>query len=368
MKRVPKHVHYVGAYLKKGQSLGMKLGGDCSLTGEGGGSCLYIAPVFDSGEEEGSWQSLRIEGEFLDCKLEIVAAASDRDYREALSGEELSPEEKEELLRSLEGIRRVNAQDILLTGLKGRYLYMLWKVSGQEKCRFRIRGAAVEFPRNSFLEYFPEVYQTEDDFFERYISIFQSMYLDLEREIDHIPERLDYEKADLSDLMMLADWAGLGEALVSEAVRDQSADRLRRLIAHAQELQAGKGTAKALRLALELLYGRRIHLLEYFKWYEYVSGRQEELKLYRRLYGSDSRTLTILIEEPEGAELSEADKKGMRRVIREMIPMGTKLSLVSLKESFHMDAHCYLDCNSVMASPAAANVGDMELYGNLILQ
>lgn len=368
MKSKPKYVHYVGASLKKGQYEGMKLNKDYSLSASGGGSCLYIAPVFDSGERENTWQSLRIEGTFHDCRLEVIAAASEQDYSRMLEDSQTALSEKEELIRSLDGVRKVNATDLLLTSLSGRYLYLLFKVSGQMECDFNIRMATVEFPKNSFLEYFPEVYQTRDDFFERYISIFQSMYLDVERRIDKLPMRLDYEKAEYEDLLQLAEWIGMDEVIVQEAVREGDVQKLRRLIAHANEIQSGKGTKKALKLVLQILYGENIQLLEYFKWYEYLEHRPQELVLYQKLYGQDSFSLTILVEEKDGREFTEAERKSMHRVVTRMLPFGMNCNLIFLRSSCHMDTHCYLDHNSQLASLAAANTNGMELYGNVVLQ
>lgn len=368
MKSKPKYVHYVGTYLKKGQYKGMKLNKDYSLRGAGSGRYLYIAPVFDSGEEGNTWQSLHLEGTFHDCKLEVVAAASDRDYREYLEDGQTSLQEKEELIRSLNGTRRVNATDLLLTGLQGRYLYLFFGVSGQTECEFTLQMASVEFPKNSFLEYMPEVYQTGDDFFERYISIFQSMFLDVEGRIDKLPERMDYEKAGLDDLLELAEWVGMDEVIVREAVREGETEKLRRLFAHANEIQSGKGTKKALKLILQTLYGESVRILEYFKWYEFLENRPEELQLYQKLYGRDSSCLTILIEENNGTKFAESERKGMRKVVSGMLPLGMHCNLIFLDNSCHMDSHCYLDHNSMLATLSAASANGMELYGNVILQ
>lgn len=368
MKSEPRYIHYAGTYLKQGKSQGMEQEADYSLTGKGSGTYLYVAPVFDSGEEENTWQSLKLRGEFKDCKLEIVAAASDVDYRSVFADDTVDLEEKELLIRQMQGIRRVNAEDVLLTDLKGRFLYLFFKVAGQAQCSFTIRGAEVEFPKNSFLEYFPEVYQDNNDFFERYISIFQSMYMYLEKKVDDIPMRLDYEKAEYEDLLTLAEWVGLDEEIIKEAVRDNDVTRLRSLIANINEIQAGKGTKKALEQVLQILYGEDIHLLEYFKWYEYVENRPEELSLYHKLYGKDCHCLTIMIEGKKGHRYTEAERKSIHRVIETMLPIGMSCKLLILTESCHMDTHCYLDHNGALASLASANVGSMELYGNLVLQ
>lgn len=368
MKSKPKYVNYVGAYLKKGQYEGMQLNKDYSLSGKGGGSYFYIAPVFDSGEEANTWQSLNLTGTFHDCKLEVVAAASETDYREYIEDEKVPMTDKEELICSFDAVRKVNTTDLLLTGIQGRYLYLFIKVSGQMDCEFNIQMAVAEFPKNSFLQYFPEVYQTENDFFERYISIFQSMYLRMERQIDGLPVRLDYEKAEFDNLCELAEWIGMDEVLVQEAVREGETNKLRELIAHANEIQSAKGTPKALKLVLQILYNEKLKLLEYFKWYEYLENRPEELTLYRKLYGRDSSCLTILLESQDDTELTEAKRKSMRKVVSRMLPFGMNCNLIFLRSSCHMDTHCYLDHNSRLASLAAANANGMELYGNVILR
>ena len=209
---------------------------------------------------------------------------------------------------------------------------------------------------------------TVKQYFERYISIFQSMYLDVERKIDKLPMRLDYEKAEFADLLQLAEWIGMDEVIVEEAVREGETEKLRKLIAHANEIQSGKGTKKALKLVLQILYSDNIQLLEYFKWYEYLENRPEELRLYQKLYGQDSSSLTILMEEKDETGYTEAERKSIRKVVSRMLPLGMDCNLIFLRSSCHMDTHCYLDHNSELASLASANANGMELYGNVVLQ
>ena len=119
---------------------------------------------------------------------------------------------------------------------------------------------------------------------------------------------------------------------------------------------------------LQTLYGENVRILEYFKWYEYLENRPEELQLYQRLYGRDSSCLTILIEENKGTPLAESERKGMSRVVSGMLPLGMRCNLIFLDNSSHMDTHCYLDHNSKLATLSAASANGMELYGNVILQ
>ena len=90
--------------------------------------------------------------------------------------------------------------------------------------------------------------------------------------------------------------------------------------------------------------------------------------LYQKLYGQDSSSLTILIEEKDEKAYTEAERKSMNRVVSRMLPLGTDCNLIFLRSSCHMDTHCYLDHNSELASLAVANANGMELYGNVVLQ
>lgn len=367
MKQKPKFVNYIGAMLAQGQYRNMCLNEEDVLTGNGSGTFTYIAPVFDSTQEQETWQSLHLDLEMTDCRLEVMAAASDEDFREFLEDSSVCFEQKEELLFSLNGIYRENTMDLLLTQLSGRYFYLLLKLHAPMEGSFSIYSARMEFPKNTFLEYFPEVYQRNSDFFERYISIFQTLYLDLERAVDSLVDRLDYEKAVGDDLTELAEWAGLDELWIKEALRDKKEDRLRRLIQNTNEIQSRKGTKKALKLLFDILYEKDVKILEYHQWYEEVRQTPELLKLYRRLYG-DFDAITVFLDE-KADEASEAEQKEhMQAVAQTLLPIGMKARIIPLDANSHLDSHCYLGKNSRLASPAGVQADNSRLYGNLILQ
>ena len=86
-------------------------------------------------------------------------------------------------------VRKVNTDDFLLHELKGRYLWVLIRISGAAvDSHFCMEGFRVEFPWTSFSGYLPEIYQEagQKSFFERYMAVFQSMYEDLEQQVDHL--------------------------------------------------------------------------------------------------------------------------------------------------------------------------------------
>ena len=367
MKQKPQYVNFVGAMLAQGQYRNMCLEEGDVLTGKGSEISYYIAPVFDSMQEEESWQSLHLDMNMRECKVTVLAAASDEDYTEVLANPEMSFSEKEELIETFDCIKKVNAEDILLTSLCGRYFYLLIKVQGQADASFTLSGAKMEFPKNTFLEYFPEVYRQNNDFFERYISIFQTLYLKLEKEVDSLPDRLDYEKACGEDLTALAEWAGLYSDWITECIRCGGEETLRNLIAHANEIQSGKGTCHVIELLMELLYGRNVQVLEYYKWYEYIEKDPQLLANYRKLYGKED-TVSIFLDEEQGKLPDREERQRMQKALSYALPIGTKLRMIPLKKNSHLDSHCYLGKNSHLASPAAMQTDQARLYGNLVLR
>lgn len=366
MKQKPKHVNFIGAMLARGQWQNMYLDKTDVLTGNGKGEFIYIAPVFDSGHTGESWQSLHLDLDMTECRFEVVAAASDEDLRVQMADSNLSMEEKAELILSLDGINRENCTDLLLNGLCGRYYYMMLRFFSPGEGSFVIRGARMEFPQNSFLEYFPEIYRQGNDFFERFISIYQTMYLDLEREVDALVDRLDYEKAFGADLIELADWAGLDKLWIQEAVRDGSEDRLRRLIANTSKIQAGRGTAEALKLLFQILYDRDIKIMEYHYWYELLKTDQELMQLYVKLYGGNDGIAVFLVDVEDTPAQEQRDR--MNAVIQSVLPIGMKARIICMEDNSHMDNHCYLDKNSRLTVPEGVQTDNTRLYGNLVLQ
>lgn len=55
------------------------------------------------------------------------------------------------------------------------------------------------------VDYLPAIYQ-EEDFTRRFLSIFDSVFTDMDRAIDRLPGQLDYEHAGGELLRYLAQW------------------------------------------------------------------------------------------------------------------------------------------------------------------
>ncbi|MFR9189644.1 MAG: phage tail protein [Anaerotruncus massiliensis (ex Togo et al. 2019)] len=266
-------------------------------------------------------------------RLEVVVAAADTpdavvddrdaDLSELLADPGVDPARKRELLCALRHVRAVDCTDLLLHSLTGRYVWIYAGAYPAGECDWTLRGLRLEFPRVSFTGYFPEIYR-QDDFFDRYIAVFQSLYLDLERRADELPHRLDYETVPDEGLLELADWLGLCcDGLFTPA-------QLRTIISGLDLYQGMKGTRAALEAVLES-YGVPPRIVERFQW-ERIPPLARAL--YGRLYGGDSGSFCAAASLPGFPEPGR-----LERLIRLYSPIGTLHRLVFLNPCSRADDH-----------------------------
>jgi phage tail-like protein len=110
----------------------------------------------------------------------------------------------------------------------------------------------VQFDRDSYLADLPAIYRDElqcGDFLLRMLSLFESIYQDVEGEIQALPALFDAEATPESFLRWLAEWLGL------ELDDNWIPAKQRQILGHIFELYAQRGTAAGLRHILKLFAG-----------------------------------------------------------------------------------------------------------------
>lgn len=365
MKKPLKYANFYKCALLRGCVHGMKADENLVLHLEDASrSGAYLTPMFDTGEEDGTYNRLCIRGEFSGAKLEVIVAAADErnvildgeqvDLKEYLGDPQVSADAKAEVLTALPHIRMVNTQDILLHELQGRYAwaYVGMIPDGTGDCS--LEGLRLEFPRYSFTEYFPEIYQ-EDPFFDRYIAVFQSMYLDAERRIDEVPAMLDYESADSEGVEKLAGWLG-----IDNRSGRYSVSQLRQLIRENDLFQGGKGTRVALEEIIALITGIRPKIVEHFQW-DTLPLSAAQRKLCGELYGKTSNHFCVILDLTHQTSPLPVSREELEKLINAYSMIGIQHKLVYLRKCSHTDDHCYLDVNSCLSVPEIAAVDGITL-------
>ena len=358
-----KKINFYRLGLENGRRYRMELTDEYRLTGTGGGVFLYLAPVYDSRDRDGSWHRLVLEGDFYRCKYEVLVMATNENLTEQT--EKAWEEGSSPDLFWPEGsyVRKVNTDDFLLHELKGRYLWVLIRVSGAAvDSHFCMEGFRVEFPWTSFSGYLPEIYQEagQNSFFERYMSVFQSMYEDLEQQVDHLPRILDYESTPDENLGTLLTWTGkpYGGA-------EPGAEKIRMLIRDLSKIQTGKGTVRVMKQMIQFVTGRDAVIMEYFKWHDWMRRGASQLERYEKLFGKNEDQFCVILDlTREGQPVVPEE---LQKLLQEYTPLGMNSNLIFLDWSSQMDTHCYLDKNSRLAIPERADTSGFPLDGNYVL-
>ncbi|MFI3212038.1 MAG: hypothetical protein R3Y24_01715 [Eubacteriales bacterium] len=363
MQQVEKKKNYYKLGLEGGRLFRTSLTDDYLLVGQGGGNFYYLSPVFDTLEMGETFHRFQLEGEFYQCKKEIIVAATDRDLRYLLEDEKTGLPEIVETLKTCSYQRKVNHNDFLLHELTGRYVWILICISAARiDSSFEIEGFSVVFPKSSFIEYLPEVYQNDKDtFFYRYMAALQSLYVDLEEEVSKVPKYLDYQLVDDERLKILSNWVGLqGDKL------PYTPEQLRKIMTDLGSIQSGKGTITILKKMIHMMTGKEPIIVEYFKrndWMKYGILNQQ----YEKLYGEEPTSFSCILDFVEEKQDQIPSVEFVMKIINQFIPFGLHCNLVYLRENYNIDTHCYLDINSHLSTPEKADTAGFVLGGNYVL-
>ena len=181
-----------------------KGGGLCP--GENGAPGYFVSRIYDSGQGGTEWNRLELDISAGVAFKVCVWLADDM-------GEADYVREAEELFEYVKSNAQYisNYREVLLYGRGGgRYARLAVKIFPGEKTGEKVfRGYRMTFPKESFTRYLPAIYQGNEQL-ERFLAVQESLYLELERDIDSFAGSMDYELCD-GPPEKVADWLGGGE-------------------------------------------------------------------------------------------------------------------------------------------------------------
>lgn len=306
--------------------------------------CCCMAAV-DSGENGFRWSRAAVEAYLpQDTALRIYAYASDfrhwGEWTDLDEGLRSLTGDPRPLLAELFGPPAAESGECCLAG-RGRYLWLMLELAATGRERPEIHALRLWMGGDHMTDYLPAIYRG-DDFTYRFLSIFDSMYADMERAIDELPGRMDYENAGGELLRYLAGWICLegGEA---EVLRE----RIRTALSDYEERYTVEGVRKSIRR----LTGREAILLEPAQ----VSPNRPECRdpaLFRRLYGENPYQIFALL--PERTFSGSQARKDFQREMEALLPAGVTLQAIQLEQCIQLDWHTYLGINSRVGGYTAA--------------
>ncbi|MDQ2085373.1 phage tail protein [Herbivorax sp. ANBcel31] len=342
--------------LRNSFSQNIKIMSDGSLElAEGRTRGTFIWTSIDSREKGMSWYRILVDGYIpqndfikLSCyvneKKTIFFKDKLIDIDDWLLDDSIKDKEKMELFEVLDIVSFNNAKDVLINNAKGRYLWIKIELTSSQKKSPIIRKIRAYYDVQSFVQYLPEIYQQENDsseFLERFLGIFQSLYLDMEEKIDNISNYFDPECVYGEFLNFLADWVGIDDVHIWDA------HKLKALIKTSVKSYKTKGTKESIEKHVELYTTEKPYIIEHFQIKKFNDIEKD--KLMKRLYSDSPYIFTVIVKEqhvPGRKEYSE-----LKKIIDSVKPAHTQANLVVLKPLIHLGNYSYLGINSYLERP-----------------
>lgn len=304
---------------------------------------IYSAflPGIDSAEADCLW------GRFSVCcnlaqesMLTVRAFASDQNQivrdgevigvDDFLLNPDISRKEKEKLFSLADGIERSSVSDLLLEGQNGRWLWIWLELVGTGENT--LSDMRVYVPGDNFFHTLPQVYQENNDFLRRYLSVFSTMYNDFQERIDALPDLLDIDTAPPELLPVFASWLGIetDDVLLSS-------EELRKLLKAAPELLERKGTKWSIEKVVGLFVPGNVYVIERNILLPDNENSEE-------MYGKTPYDFTVMV----GCKMDEKLRLKLKFLIDQFKPIRSRGHIVFLDERGGLDSFTYLDVNSAM--------------------
>lgn len=333
-----------------------------TLCAQDGRSNFLILNRFRSYEQGSKWGRFHCKATlFPSSTLKIYAFAVDAESGQAqelnqfFHNPAVSIQEKREYF-SRGGVVFVNHEDVLLYDLQGEYLWIAVEI--EEAGNDRLYDMKLDSQGDNFMQTFPEIYQEENGFFHRYMSIFSSVYQEISDAVESMDKYLDIETTPLPVLMQIADWFGF------EAEGDFLDETLlRRLIKEIYSLNRIKGTKQVMQNLIRAVLGDEAHIIEQNRMRGHTPS--EVRKTYQKLYGDAMQDVTILVKRPEDEKLQSQ----MMYLLHQFKPIRSRIRLVFSDRCSNMDSYCYLDYNAALSNKGCAHTDENKrMNGTVILQ
>jgi phage tail-like protein len=158
-------------------------------------------------QSDGTWQSKPLDSDVYRCqwhRIELELAAFPPGSKISVSTcahekrEDVDDPTKSQFVDAQTIVAAIDEEqnrfDFLVQSVGGQYLTIRIALQGDGFSTPAVDSAKVHYPRESYLEYLPATYAADDEsrvFLERFLSIFQTEWDDLDRSIDEVERFFD---------------------------------------------------------------------------------------------------------------------------------------------------------------------------------
>ena len=324
------------------------------------GTAVIITASADSTEHGFIWRNLLIDAELADTVIMKVSAyAADSTFITVedrpveldsyLSDKSVPAEERAKKIAPLFRPVFTNCTDGLLN-LTGRYLWLKIEFIMLEDRDVVLKKIKLLLSGEQMIDYLPELYREEDGengFLTRFLSIFDSIFFDMDEKLGHLGRSLDYRIAEGGMLRFLAEWLSVEDAayLSDEELRTKIRDAITDL--------RTIGVKKGLEAWIEREYGVKPNIIEYFD----VRGMIYEGKdrdTYRQLFGDNPYKFFVVL--PEGVFAGQHETNLFMQRLKKRIPAYTEAEVIVSENNTILCSHTYLGSNTVLSGWSEASL------------
>lgn len=350
---------------------GMTISGGSVTSDSGISGCTMVTGSQDSTEHGFLWRSLEISADYGENTVTRVSAYAADSTIVSAGGRTF---ELDSFLRddTVPAGERLNLLDGLFTplftnctdglaDLRGRYIWVRIDIVILDEHPVSIDKIKLLLKSESMMDHLPEAYRAEDGengFMTRFMSIFDSIFFDMDQRIAKARSSLDYRTARGEMLRYLAGW------VTDETSAYLSDEQLREKIRHAVSEYRMTGTRRGLSEWISREYGVTPNIIEYFSVRK-LAAEGGDREVYQRPFGSDPYKFYILLPEKTFADTREANLFTER--LKNRIPAYTEAEVVVLKRNVVLEQHTYLGVNSVLSGYVCAEADAGSITGDIIL-
>lgn len=334
-------------------------------------NAVMITGSIDSTELDFHWESLFLDVEMPEnslVKVSCYAANSKAAFLEDrpvdldtyIKAAQSNPSQGVKELTTLFKPGFTGATDGLIS-VKGRYLWLRLEFLVPQPLEFKLRKIKLPISDEKILQYLPEIYRDnqENNFFKRFMEIFDSVFFDIEEKVNFLSEKMDYTIADEEMLRYLANWVGIDDA--QDLPENELRERIRGIIFEYRAI----GTKPGLIKLIEREVGVKPQIVEYFD-YKKMQQESRDREIYQELFGDNPFKFFILLPEEALNKVKNLDS--FLAKLKNNIPAHTEAGIIRLKQGTILGKHTYLGVNSMVGEYTYGRVdGNDEIsYDTLI--
>jgi phage tail-like protein len=216
----------------------------------------YISKPINSQDKKTRWHRFLLEGKFEEG-TRVAFSYYISDNTDKFNIKNLDETEWHNGLPGSSAIQGTQYRDALFQeDIQGQYLWVRISLTGNEVLSPVISSIRVYFPRLSYLDHLPAIYQEDaqsKEFLERYLSIFESIFYDMDFKVERMSRLFDAYGAPPEFLSWLGSWLAISD-------EENFSENMKRLyIQRAISLYKKRGTREGLEESIALFLYTKKH-------------------------------------------------------------------------------------------------------------